>query len=97
MSLLHTSPSACRILPRRLLQLASLGLAGVLAGCSADPGPELTSLHNDTDWQMTSGYASAAGAIGPSSSIRSPHLSACLSAPCAVRVSASRVSHEPGR
>ena len=100
MSLLHPFPSTRSSLPRRLLQLASLGLAGVLAGvlagCSSDPGPELTSLHNDTDWQMTSDYASAAGALGPSNSIRSPHLSTCVAAPCEVRVAAGRPTLRAG-
>jgi hypothetical protein len=101
MSLLHPFPSTRSSLPRRLLQLASLGLAGllvgVLAGCSSSDRTELTSLHNDTDWQMTSDYASATAALGASNSIRSPRVSSCVSAPCEVRVSASHISHQPGR
>jgi hypothetical protein len=100
MSVLPLSSSTRRVLPRRLLQLASLGLAGLLAGllagCSSSDGTEFTSLHNDTDWQMTSNYASAAGSLGPSNSIRSPHLSSCVAAPCEVRVSTGRPSYRPG-
>jgi len=100
MSPLHLSTSTPRILPRRLVQLTSLSLAallaGLLAGCSSDSGTELTSLRNDTDWQTTSSYASANAALGPSNSMRAPHIGSCASAPCELRVSANRPSLRPG-
>jgi hypothetical protein len=100
MSPLHLSASTPRVLPRRLLKLTSLSLAGLLAGllagCSSSNGPELTSLRNDTDWQTTSSYASANAALGPSNSTRAPHIGSCVSAPCELRVSATRLSYRPG-
>jgi hypothetical protein len=100
MSPLYLSASTPRGLPRRLHQLTSLSLAGLLAsllaGCSSSNGPELTSLRNDTDWQTTSSYASANAALGPTNSIRAPHIGSCVSAPCELRVSANRPSLRPG-
>jgi hypothetical protein len=79
MSLLHPSR-----VTRRLIKLASFGLAGLLAGllsgCSSDSHPLLS--HNDTDWQTSSTYASATAALHPGSVARSPRSHPCFAAPC---------------
>jgi hypothetical protein len=94
MSLLHLSASTRRTLPRRLLQLASLGLAGLLAGllvgCSSNTSAQLLLSRNDTDWQTTSSYASATATLGPSGSLHAPHARPCDSAPCVIQVSTAR-------
>jgi hypothetical protein len=95
MPLLYLSASTRRVLPRRILQLASLGLAGLLAGllagCSSDDSSlQLLQSHNDTDWQTTSSYASATAAVGPTSSIHAPHARPCEAGPCVIQVSAPR-------
>jgi hypothetical protein len=89
-----------RTLPRRLLQLAGLGLAGLiaglLAGCSSDTSAQMVYPRNDTDWRTSSNYASATASLGPESYSHTPHLRSCLAAPCEVRVSAVRPSHRTG-
>ncbi|MGD0797592.1 MAG: hypothetical protein ABR910_07695 [Acidobacteriaceae bacterium] len=100
MSRLHPSPSTRRVLPRRLLQLTSLCLAGLLAGllagCSSDTSAQLLRPHNDTDWQTTSNYASATASLGPNNSVRVPHIRSCEAGPCELRVSSTHPSRRPG-
>ncbi len=74
MSVLHPSRTT-----RRLAQLASLGLAGFLAGlfsgCSSATAPVDFSTHNDTSWQIPQTYASATAEL-PQARVAhaSPHL-----------------------
>jgi hypothetical protein len=85
MSLLHPSRTT-----RRLLKLASLGLAGRLAGlltgCSSNSSRLLS--RNDTYWQPTSSYASATLSISPHSAQRSAHNRPCFDASCQVHMTA---------
>lgn len=78
---------------RRLLQLASLGLAGLiaglLAGCSG-LSERLAISPNDTDWQTSSTYASATSGMSPRAAVRSNHLHLCDGAVCAPPVTAER-------
>jgi hypothetical protein len=76
MSLRHPSRVTCSV-----LKIASIGLAGLLAGCNSNT----TGLpHNDTDWQTSSTYASATAALPARNAQRSAHPHPCLSGPCAV-------------
>ncbi len=90
MSLRHPSRTT-----RRLLQIASLGLAGLLAGlltgCTST-SPKLLESHNDTDWQTSSTYASATAGLGPRTTPRSAHGRSCVSGACEPHAS---VSHPP--
>ena len=80
MSLRHPSPIA-----RRLLKIASLGLAGLLAGlltgCNADTA-SLLGTRNDTGWQTSSTYASATASLPPRDVLHSAHAHPCYGAPC---------------
>jgi hypothetical protein len=79
---------------RRILQLASLGLAGLLAGlltgCSSNTAAQVLSPRVDTDWQTASTYASATAALPPRSAARSAHVRPCLAAPCELTATSSR-------
>jgi hypothetical protein len=79
MSLIHPSRTA-----RRLIKLASLGLAGLIAGlftgCTSVNNKVTSS--NDTDWQIPSSYASATATISPRNAERTPHMHMCYGAPC---------------
>lgn len=85
---------------RRLLQLASLGLAGLLAGllagCSGVSN-RLSVSQNDTDWQTSSTYASATSSMSPRSAVRSPHIHRCDGAVCGSPLTAERVVHSSHR
>jgi hypothetical protein len=77
MSLLHPSPTT-----RRLLKIASLGLAGLLAGLLTGCTSSIPNIHisvspkNDTDWQTSSTYASATASFPPRNATRTaPHIS----------------------
>ena len=71
MSILQHSRKTQRLLPRRLIQLASLGLAGLLAGllagCSSGQAGVLLPGHLDTDWETIPTYASATADMAPGS------------------------------
>jgi hypothetical protein len=86
MSVLHPSRTTRRRLPRRLIQIASLGLAGLLAGllvgCSANPTGLILPGHEDTDWYTIPTYASETANIAPGSISRSAHVRPCFAAPC---------------
>jgi len=56
-------PHPSRI-PRRLVQIASLAVAGLLAGCSGTEA-RLLAPQNDTGWQTSQTYASATASIPP--------------------------------
>jgi hypothetical protein len=88
MSLLHPSR-----VTRRLLKIASFGLAGLLAGllsgCSSASAGRLLS-HNDTDWQTSSTYASATASLHQSGAARSARSHPCFTAPCALHTPANR-------
>jgi hypothetical protein len=90
MSLLHPTR---RTLPRRLIQLASLGLAGLLAGlltgCTSSSTARLLNPQVDTDWQTSSTYASATASLPPASVSRSALAHGCYTAPCELRTSSS--------
>lgn len=81
---------------RRILQIASLGLAGLLAGlltgCS-NLSARLSVAPNDTDWQTSSTYASATSSMSPRAAVRSTHVHLCDGAVCAPRVAAERTVH----
>ena len=85
MSLLHPSR-----VTRRLLKIASFGLAGLLAGllsgCSGASAGQLLS-RNDTDWQTSSTYASATASPQPGSATRNRP---CFAAPCALHTPVNR-------
>jgi hypothetical protein len=75
MSLLHPSTTT-----RRLLKIASLGLAGLIAGLLTGCTSSVPSIHispkNDTDWQTSSTYASATASLPPRNAARTaPHIS----------------------
>ena len=82
---------------RRILQIASLGLAGLIAGllsgCSASGIRDFVK-PNDTDWQTSSTYASATTELPPREAVRSPHLHLCSGGPCPVRIETERL-HGP--
>jgi hypothetical protein len=94
MSLLHLSASTRRVLPSRLLQLASFALVGLLVGlltgCSSGSSVQLLQSRNDTDWQTTSTYASATATLGPASPLHAPHARPCDAGPCVIQVSTPR-------
>jgi len=74
MSVLHPTCTT-----NRSIRLASLGLAGLLAGlfcgCSATPAPVDFSRHNDTNWQVPQTYASATADLPQARMAHaSPHL-----------------------
>ncbi|GAC1421722.1 MAG: hypothetical protein NVSMB62_16910 [Acidobacteriaceae bacterium] len=79
---------------RRILQLASLGLAGLLAGllagCSG-VSSRLSVSPNDTDWQTSSTYASATSNMSPRAAVRSTRVHMCDGAVCAPPLTAERV------
>ena len=81
---------------RRLIKLASLGLAGLIAGiltgCSGATN-RVAIAPNDTDWQTPSTYASATAAMSPRDASRSPHVHLCAGSPCGVRGSMERSAH----
>lgn len=84
---------------RRVLQIVSLGLAGLLAGllsgCSAS-NPRIAIAPNDTDWRTPSTYASAITSMPPRSAVRSGHLRLCGGATCAAPVyTTERISRMP--
>ena len=83
MSLRHPSPVA-----RRLLKIASLGLAGLLAGlltgCNSTTA-SLVTAHNDTGWETSSTYASATASLPPRGSMSDTHVRPCYAAPCESR------------
>jgi hypothetical protein len=64
MSVQHPSRTA-----RRLIQLASLSLAGLIAGlltgCSSESTPGDLSSRNDTGWQTSQTYAAATADLSP--------------------------------
>ncbi len=64
MSVLHPSRST-----RLVIKLASLGLAGLLAGlltgCSSESAPVDLGSRNDTGWQTSQTYASATADLSP--------------------------------
>jgi hypothetical protein len=100
MSILHPSAASRRVPSRRLIQIASLGLAGLLAGLFAGCSSSTASLitpRNDTDWITSSNYASATASYGLAGSTREPHLRPCAVGPCEIRVSgsSSHASHHP--
>jgi hypothetical protein len=80
MSLLHPSR-----ITRRLLKIASFGLAGLfaglLSGCTSTTA-RLLEPHIDTGWRTTSTYASATAAIPPRNASHSTRPRACFAAPC---------------
>jgi hypothetical protein len=88
MSVLHPSRTT-----RRLLKIASLGLAGLLAGlfsgCSSTSA-SLIQPHTDTAWQTSSTYASATASLPPRTTAHSGHTRACFAAPCEPHAAASR-------
>jgi len=92
MSLRHPST-----VTRRLLKVASLGLAGLvvglLSGCSATTAAPLHA-HNDTDWQTFSTYASATSASfsATGGSVHISHAHACVAGPCEVRIASTHPS-----
>jgi hypothetical protein len=96
MSILHPSRTTRRLLPRRLIQLASLGLAGLLAGllagCSSiqtgSPAGALLPGHLDTDWDTIPTYASATAEMAPGSISRTAHIRPCYASPCRSGVAA---------
>jgi len=71
------SPTTRRLLSRRLIQIASLGLAGLLAGlltgCSSATAARFLQPHPDTNWQTASTYASATASLPPRNAARSAH------------------------
>jgi hypothetical protein len=81
MSVLHPSHTT-----RRLLKIASLGLAGLLAGllagCSANPVGLVLPGHEDTDWYSIPTYASATAEMPPGSISRTARTRPCYAAPC---------------
>jgi hypothetical protein len=92
MSVLQPSRKTQRLLPRRLIQLASLGLAGLLAGllagCSSSQTGALLPGHLDTDWDTIPTYASATAEMAPGSVSRTARMRPCYSAPCHSNVAA---------
>jgi hypothetical protein len=94
MSQRQPSPAIRRSLPRRIIQLASLGLAGLLAGlltgCTSSTAARLLNPPNDTDWQTSSTYASATSSLPPASVSRAAHARGCYTAPCALRTETNR-------
>jgi len=97
MSVLHPSR-----ITRRLLKIASLGLAGLLAGllsgCSSNTAARLLRPYNDTDWQTSSTYASATASLQPRSPDRTAHIRPCAAAPCELHTTSSRThptTHHP--
>lgn len=78
---------------RRILQIASLGLAGLIAGllsgCSRTK-PELPAVRNDTDWQTSSTYASATSAIPPRDAARTARIRFCSGEPCGTHMISER-------
>ena len=82
---------------RRLLKIATLGfaglLAGLLSGCSSNSAAQLLQPRIDTDWQTTSTYASATAVLPPRSAVRSAHARVCSAAPCEQRVAGNRAHH----
>jgi hypothetical protein len=91
MSLRHPSLAA-----RRLLKIASIGLAGLLAGlltgCNSNATSHFLAPRNDTDWQTSSTYASATSSMAPRDAMRSAHAHPCFAAPCGVHAAAN---HSP--
>jgi hypothetical protein len=79
---------------RRLLKIASFGLAGLIAGlltgCSSAT-PQVLQSHNDLDWRTSSTYASATASLPPSSAMRSAHTHPCFSSPCTLHTTANRI------
>ncbi|MDP9039209.1 MAG: hypothetical protein M3O02_08050 [Acidobacteriota bacterium] len=95
MSLRHPSRTTLR-----LLKLASLGLAGLVAGlltgCSGASG-RLGVSPNDTGWHTSSTYASATSGGSPPSVVRSAHLHLCDGSPCDARLTTERVARTTRR
>jgi len=83
------------LVSRRLIQIASLGLAGLLAGCSSSTAARVLQPHPDTDWQTASTYASATASLPPRDAARSAHARSCVAAPCNFRP-APALSHRHG-
>jgi hypothetical protein len=81
MSVLHPSRTT-----RRLLKIASLGLAGLLAGllagCSANPAGLILPGHLDTDWETIPTYASATAEMARGSISRTARVRPCYAATC---------------
>jgi hypothetical protein len=79
---------------RRILQLASLGLAGLIAGlltgCTSASASRFLQPHNDTDWQTSSTYASATAALSSREVAHTTHAHACYGASCDVHSAANR-------
>jgi hypothetical protein len=97
MSLRHPSRTS-----RRLLKIASLGLAGLIAGlltgCNPnEDGPGIFT-HVDTDWRTPSTYASATASAPPSSASHNAHTNLCYSASCNSRSATTHthLSHHHG-
>lgn len=94
MSLLHSSATT-----RRLLKIATLGLAGLLAGlltgCSSKTAARLVEPKVDKDWQTSSTYASAVAAAPARGALRSTRDRPCFAASCQERgvPSRDRFSH----
>ena len=88
MSLRHPSTAT-----RRLLQLASLGLAGLIAGlltgCTSSATGQLLQPHNDTDWQTSSTYASATAGLSTRAALHAAQVRPCYGANCEFRPVAS--------
>jgi hypothetical protein len=88
MSLRHPSTAT-----RRLLQLASLGLAGLVAGlltgCTSTSAAHLLQSRNDTDWQTSSTYASATAGLSQRAAVHAAQVRPCYGANCDFRPAAS--------
>ena len=84
MSLRHPSTAT-----RRLLQLASLGLAGLIAGlltgCTSATAAPLLQPRNDTDWQTSSTYASATAGLSTRAAAHAAQVRPCYGANCEFR------------
>jgi len=94
MSQRQPSPAFRRGLPRRLIQLASLGLAGLLAGlltgCSSSTARQIFNPPVDSDWQTSSTYASATASLPPASVARTARAHPCYTGPCELRTATNR-------
>jgi hypothetical protein len=93
------SSSASRT-TRRVIEIASLALAGLiaglLAGCSGSSS-HVAVAPNDTGWSTPSTYASAIATMPPRTAIRSARLHLCSGVPCPTPVGAERVLRVPHR
>ncbi len=89
MSIRHSST-----ITLRLLKLASLGLAGLVAGlltgCTSTSAAHLLQPRNDTDWQTSSTYASATAGLSQRAAVHAAQVRPCYGEYCDFRPAPSR-------